>query len=151
MSPEGGDDLYVARAYTHKYFGNNQQAIGDYSKALELNPSRGEIYYDRAMIRASLGDYDAASADLSDGIAITPYCDSRYFYARGIIRMKANDHKQAIKDFTSAIAGYAGLPQAYECRALSYEAIGDLGGAEKDRAAVAGDERGCVEPWRQRR
>src|SRR5262249_33670888 len=54
-------------------------AVVDYSRAIELNPTDADIYYDRGRAFLALRDLDAAIADLTKAIELAP--DTTYYSA----------------------------------------------------------------------
>ncbi len=65
-----GDDIpgltraYTLRARCYSLLGNNEQAIRDIDKAIELSPEDGDIYYLRSLIHEFLGHTQLSVADL---------------------------------------------------------------------------------------
>ena len=52
--------------------GNYQEAIIDYSKAIEINPLNVKTYVNRASAKNSLGDYEGAIDDYTKAIDVDP-------------------------------------------------------------------------------
>jgi tetratricopeptide (TPR) repeat protein len=55
--------VYYRRAAIHGFLGNNVNGIDDFSKSIELNPSRGGAYSLRGYLRGVVGQYDLAERD----------------------------------------------------------------------------------------
>lgn len=95
-----------AAAYTYRgiaYYNGNRydDAIVDYTKALELAPS-AEGYYNRALCYEKKGDLAHALKDYDKGVAL----DSSFLpniYNRGLIHLKQGKEKAAIDDFDRAL------------------------------------------------
>jgi tetratricopeptide (TPR) repeat protein len=56
---------YVNRGLVKSYLGNNQEAIGDYDRALAINPQLAEVYYNRGTFKFkfALGNNQEAIGD----------------------------------------------------------------------------------------
>lgn len=59
------------RGTAYFYLGENQQAIADYSKAIELDPNYTAAYYNRAHVYKLQGEKAQAIADLEKVILLT--------------------------------------------------------------------------------
>jgi tetratricopeptide (TPR) repeat protein len=79
----------------------------------------------------SMGKYDDA-IDIYDKLIHSGHSEARIFALRGYSRFKAKCYKDAIDDFSKAIAIKGNVPTTYFFRARSKEEIGDLHGALKD-------------------
>ncbi|MGE4536602.1 MAG: tetratricopeptide repeat protein [Desulfovibrio sp.] len=55
--------VYNLRGMCHEAKNETDQALADYSKAIEIDPKMAEAYGNRAMLYARLGDKDKAKAD----------------------------------------------------------------------------------------
>jgi tetratricopeptide (TPR) repeat protein len=64
-------DYFMQGDYDYEK-GDCSQAIGDYTKALKLNPSYPQAYNNRAYTYMRLRDYKDASSDLNKAIEINP-------------------------------------------------------------------------------
>jgi tetratricopeptide (TPR) repeat protein len=114
--------------------GNFEQAIAEYTKALEIDPKFGEVLCRRAHVHQSTGDYDRAIADFSKAIANEPK-NAMALLGRGSAFEAKSLLKQAIDDYSRAIkASKAGI--AYYARGTAQLAIGDLAAAIKDFTAA---------------
>ena len=84
-------------AYDSK--GDNDAAIADFGRVIELKPNDPLAYYDRGYIRCwEKHDYDGAIADLSKAIELGNKDAPTYFYLAMAYRGK--------KDYRRAIANY---------------------------------------------
>ena len=52
--------------------GQDDKAVADYSKAIELDPSNVYAWHNRGMIHATLGQVDEAVADYTKAIELDP-------------------------------------------------------------------------------
>ncbi len=84
--------------------------LADFSKALEINPHNPYLYYDRANLYASQGQYEKAIKDYTQALKLDERLAEAY-YNRGICHIKNNDKANGIKDLSKA--GELGLYHAY--------------------------------------
>ena len=93
---------WTVRGIVHSRLGNYQQAIADYTRAIQADPEYAYAYTRRGYAYSELGDYQQAIADYTRAIQADP----EYAYAynrRGNAYAKLNDYQQAIIDFQSLI------------------------------------------------
>jgi len=85
--------------------GNFQQAVDNYTNAIEGGGLRSEMlaeaYIHRAMAHAELGAFDAAQADLEIAEQGAPQMDAVYA-ARGYVLLKQGDKEQAREQYRLA-------------------------------------------------
>jgi tetratricopeptide (TPR) repeat protein len=112
------------------------------SSSAVIDRALAEAYNRRAMAYLGLGSLDSAIADcnrviLSDPTPITrdqpapPGLAEAYLH-RGTAFARMGQHANAIEDFSEAIKLTPDVPQAYEWRAASRSAIGDINCAAED-------------------
>jgi tetratricopeptide (TPR) repeat protein len=116
---------YLQQGITNFEAGNYEQAIADYTKAIELNPEKAEAYLDRGYAYEQLGDYEQSIADYDRAIALDPQ-NAPAYYNRGVVFGKQANSQQAVANFTKAIElNYDPLSWAYNDRGLIYRGLGD--------------------------
>jgi len=94
-------DFYINRENT--YFKKDQydQAIIDYTKALEIVPGVAEVYFSRGCVYHKQGQYDHAIADYTKALEINPgdalayYNRGRAYYSKGEFDKSWDDIKKA--------------------------------------------------------
>ena len=86
-------------AYLKK--GQYDAAIGEYNKALEINPRSAVVYYNRSVAYTSKGQYDKAVTDCSSALQLNPR-DANSYYSRGVSYWHLGSKNEAIKDLQSA-------------------------------------------------
>jgi PQQ-dependent catabolism-associated CXXCW motif protein len=130
----------VANAHEGKY----DEAIRDFSKAIELNPQHVEAYYNRGLAHAKKGDYGAAMTDLLEAATLDParnaevqalLLDKKYasaYFQRGRIELAKGAYDRAIADYDQAIQLNPEYDEAYSYRGTAYYSKGDYGQAVKD-------------------
>lgn len=70
-APEYGAILYDLRANIYTDLERYDDAIADYSEAIDLNPS-AQLYFSRAQLYGILEDFDKSLTDLNDAVADAP-------------------------------------------------------------------------------
>ena len=63
---------YFAAGVSKYQSGDNQGALADYNRAIQLNPRYALAYVNRGVIRSALRDSRGASADFDRAIEIDP-------------------------------------------------------------------------------
>jgi tetratricopeptide (TPR) repeat protein len=127
----------LCRANELVELGNKQEAIKYYSQALRLDPTNPLIYYQRAVVRSSIGDKEGAFDDYSQIIKLTPNYQviapeySRNFLTqayneRGKILLESRSKQKAVDDFTEAIKLNPDYGEPYRGRASALSALADL-------------------------
>ncbi|MDB5464100.1 MAG: hypothetical protein JWP28_3383 [Phenylobacterium sp.] len=76
-------------------------AIADFSRAIELEPTKGRPYHDRALARWNNGQPVLAMADLDQALKYEPH-DLQALTLRGELYLATNDPTRAQADFESA-------------------------------------------------
>ena len=93
-----GNTLHKAASGVAMY----NQAIKDYSKAIEINPRHAEVYYNRGFVYAKKGQHNQAIEDFTKAIEI----NSRYaeaYYNRGFTYLvKLGDKNRGCADWKLA-------------------------------------------------
>lgn len=69
---------FNARGNRYSRNGAYEQALQDYTKAIELDPGFAEAYYNRGVSHYELGRYAEAIADFTRAIELNPQDDNAY-------------------------------------------------------------------------
>jgi len=118
--PTGLSSLYSYRGYIFLAIkGNEDRAIVDYSKAIELDPKYADAYYNRGIAYKRKGNLDQAIADYSKAIELDPKLATAY-NNRGIAYRAKGNLDQAIADYTKAIELDPKNATAYNNRGIVY-------------------------------
>jgi tetratricopeptide (TPR) repeat protein len=81
--------------------GNIQQAIRDYSRALDHNPKHIQALNNRGIMKGNTGDFNGGLMDFTAAIRFKPdYAES--YYNRGIVRYQTGQAAEACKDWQQA-------------------------------------------------
>jgi|GEM_PF-864430 len=127
MSAE--DYLKAGNEFYNK--GEYDQAISDFTKAIELKPDYALAYCNRGNSRDEKGEYDQAIADYTKAIELNPDYAGAY-NNRGISWKNKGEYDKAIADYTEAIALKPIYAEAYNNRGISLNGKGEYDQAIAD-------------------
>ena len=82
--------------------GEFDEAIEEFTEAIELDPEYAIAYYNRGWAYDEKGEYDEAIADYNKAIELDPELDVAYF-TRGFLYMALGEKEKAISDFEKCI------------------------------------------------
>jgi len=108
----------------HASEGDHYQAIGDYDKAIKLNPWYAKAYTNRGNAYLAKGDHDKAVADYDEAIKWNPGLAGPY-NNRSIVHCKEGRYKKAIQDANRAIELNPKFAKAYRNRGIAYDRKGN--------------------------
>lgn len=94
--------FYQKRADVNVGEGKYDLAVGDYNKAIELNPQAVSLYLSRGRAFYSKKDYALAVADYDKAIELNPKESTTYFI-RGDSYEKMGDVQKALSDYRKAV------------------------------------------------
>ena len=126
-------DAHLARGDAFMDAANFDQAIAEFTKAIEMNPNALRGFIGRGYALGLKGNHVKALAEFSRAIEINPnnaYC----YYSRGLAWKATGDLDRAIADYTKAIDIKPDAPTAYVQRALAWKDKGDTAKAKADAA-----------------
>jgi tetratricopeptide (TPR) repeat protein len=112
--------------------GNYQDAIADFSQALQIDPNDSDTYYNRGYAHHSLGNYEKAIADYSEAIRLNPQF-AQAFSNRGYTYFVLKNYQQAINDATKAIELNRDSDNAYVSRGNAHDELGNSNRAYYNR------------------
>ncbi|MDD3875683.1 MAG: tetratricopeptide repeat protein, partial [Bacteroidales bacterium] len=78
------------------------KALGDYSKAIEIDPNYADAYNNRGLVYTEMKNYDSALADFNNAIEANDHLHNA-FNNRGKLLVEVEDYPAAILDFNKAI------------------------------------------------
>ena len=147
------------RGNAHVRQGEFDQAVAEYTAAIELNPQYIIAYRNRGNAYRRQGEYERAIADYTSAIGLNLHSQEAYdYYVRGVAYAEHGEYERAITDYTAAIGlnpqfgrayhnrGNAPvnplrpdrLLQAYYNRGDAYYQLGEYGWAIADYSTVIG-------------
>ena len=102
--------------------GEREGAIGEYSKALEIDPKADYIRNARRNLYRKADRYDLIYAEFDTLIkeAATPKEKAGYYLQRGQILLRNEDRESALREYTQAIEVDPSNNDAYKARAFVY-------------------------------
>ncbi len=104
-------DAYLKRGLAYAKKGQYDQAISDFTKALEINPRYAYAYNNRGLTYWNKGQYDQAISDFTKALEINPR-DADAYVNRGVAYMSIGQYDKAWEDVDKAQdLGYKINPQ----------------------------------------
>ena len=115
----------------YSIIGNDQQAIKDYDKLIELDPKNAVVYFSRGTAYGRLGNDQQAIKDFDKSIELDPK-NAVVYSDRGYTYFRLGNDQQAIKDYDKAIELDPKFSLAYSNRGPAYTRLGNHQYAIKD-------------------
>jgi len=122
---------YYNRGDIYQNQGNFSQALSDYTKAIDIDPTFVQAYNNRGLIYDNQGDFSGAISDYNKAIEIDPQHVLTY-NDRGNLYGKQGLLTLAIFDYNKAIEIDPQYAQAYNNRGATYRAQGNFVQAVSD-------------------
>ncbi len=121
-----GKEAYDYRAQAYAGLNRTQDALNDYSKAIQLSSTNGQLYYKRAEIRVQLGRYVEAIHDLSMSLKYPSNVSlSNVYFNRAGLYFELAQFENAVADYSSVIQIQPNHFKAYVLRGVSYLNLDD--------------------------
>lgn len=126
---------YYNRGEDHKGREKFDDALADYTKAVELNPDYVNAYVSRGVTNSEMGEYDSAFANFDKAIEMEPD-NAEAYYNRGITYGRKGEYDNAFVNFNRAIELNSVHEEAYNARGNVYAEKGqyDRAIADYDKA-----------------
>jgi tetratricopeptide (TPR) repeat protein len=93
---------FVAKGISLVADKKNEEAIGAFTKAIQLDHKYARAFAFRGATYAELGNYKQAFDDVNKGMKLDPK-DARNYAARGWIYSKSGNYQRSIEDFSKVI------------------------------------------------
>jgi tetratricopeptide (TPR) repeat protein len=123
--------LWFERGSAYVQAGDYEDAVKDFTQAINSDPNYADAYYSRGRVLGSLGKHEQAIGDFTQALALNPKNASAYA-DRGAAYGYLGQHALAISDFTQAITLNPNLAGAYYNRAVGYFAEKKCSEARED-------------------
>ena len=104
--------------------GNHREAIADFTRAIERNPTDATLYFNRGQARYSIDDRRGAYEDYEKAIALAPDYASAYI-SLGRILLELGDYNESIAQCNYALSLQETNTIGYTVRGKSYAKLGD--------------------------
>lgn len=127
-------EAYLQRGNAHASLGQAENAVADWSRAVELDATLAEAYTARGSHFRVQGDLTRALADLDRSIDLRPSVDG--FYQRGQVHHAMREYEKALADYDRAIDLRREAPYVYLARSATRRIVGDESGALLDLQAA---------------
>jgi tetratricopeptide (TPR) repeat protein len=122
---------YQELANVQKKLFKNQNAVLNYSKAIEMNPSDVNSLVNRGIVYFEMKDLPAASADFTKAISMNAK-NPEAFYWRAQVNQQMGQFASAISDYNQAINIDEKRPNYFVGRAECYFTTSDFSSAVRD-------------------
>jgi tetratricopeptide (TPR) repeat protein len=120
ISTEAAKHYNRANAYVHN--GQYDQAIVEYTKAIELEPRLADAYFNRGLAYVKKGQYDdQAIVDFTEAIELSSGLAAPAYYYRGFCYFMKGVYGRALSDANKAAESDATYANAYLLKASVYE------------------------------
>ena len=107
------------------------QALADFDKVIRLDSTNSLTYFNRAMLRTQIGDYNRALEDY-DRVALSRPTTCWFTTTGRGVYAQLGELEKAVADYTSAIDLYPDFANAYIYRGRLREVLRDPKGAKRD-------------------
>jgi len=144
-------EAYYNRGYAKEKIRDYRGAIEDFTKAINIKPTFAEAYFMRGAAKGKVKDLQGEIIDYAKAVEINPNLlnaysgqnvpkdiiennsdDAETYYNLGFSKVKSNDYRGAIEDFTKAIRINPNYTDAYNNRGIAKDKLGDYRGAMQD-------------------
>ena len=113
---------YIRRGNRAYEEGRQQDAVDEYSKAIEIYPKNAVAYNNRGIVYYELGYYEKAIKDYDKAIEVDPNYAAAYTN-RGIVFYELGQYEKAINDYDKAIELDSNCAGAYNNRGNVYSEL----------------------------
>ena len=121
MTPITPDHIlaFNNRGLAYNKLGQNQRALEDFNKAINLDRYDMRAYKNRGVTYAKLGLYQSALEDFNEAIRLKPnYADT--YINRGVTYAKLDQYQRALEDFNKATRLKPNYADPYYNRGVAY-------------------------------
>jgi tetratricopeptide (TPR) repeat protein len=115
---------WIEKGFAWGIAGKQQEAIGAFTKVIELDPKNEKAFYNRGETYRILGNFRLAIRDYDRAIELHPK-DAKPYGPRGVAYGSLGEHRQAIKDYDKAIELDPKDAEIYVARGISYRKLGN--------------------------
>ena len=123
--------LLYKRGCTNLDLGRYDDAIADFSLAIDADGTYAKSYLSRGMAYSRKNEYSKAIEDYSKALALN-MGNAEIYFSRGSAYQSNHNSEKAIEDYSKAIALRPDFGEAYYNRGVAYKEIGQLENAQMD-------------------
>ena len=138
--------LYTLRAGAQWAIGDNERALADFNKAIELGYDAAHAFSSRGLFQAAVGEYDAAIADYTKAIEKDTK-DEVPLVNRASVFMAMGKYEDAAADYTQAIALNDKNAVYFQQRAIANKLLNNIEKAIEDYDKAIAIEPSNVAAW----
>lgn len=138
--------LYTLRAGAHWAGTDDEKALADFNKAIELGYEAAHAYSSRGLFQAAIGEYDLAIADYTQAIEKDPK-DEVPLVNRASVYMSMGKYEEAAQDYTNAIAINGKSAVYVQQRAIAQKLLGNVDKAVEDYDKAIAMDPSNVAAW----
>lgn len=131
----GGAAEHANKAVRLVQAGSYDEAIAEFTKAIQLSPKDARIYHDRGWAYYKLNKFPEAIEDFSKAIEIAPK-DYAGYSGRGVMLVSQNQNDAALVDLNKALELKPDDAQTLRFRASAYKGLKQYDLAVQDYTAV---------------
>lgn len=121
---------YFNRGLSNAALKKDDEAISDFKKANEINPSNHAALFETGVIYANKSDFENALKYFGDAITVNQ--DVKYLYKRSIILFQQKEYDKALDDLNKIIKSDPSFAYAYNDRGSVYKEQSKLDDAIAD-------------------
>jgi tetratricopeptide (TPR) repeat protein len=125
--------MYMGRGVAYGDIGRPEEAIQDFTRAIEIDPTKRDAYKFRGSLYGQAGQLDLALADLKKYVALDP-ADAVSWNNIAMIHMRKGELQDALYAFTKTIEIKPDAAISYQNRARIYEMMGNTAMMQADLA-----------------
>jgi tetratricopeptide (TPR) repeat protein len=130
---KSGAAAHIALAEEYADKEDYDNAIAEYSRAIELDPNSARAFHDRGYVYDyNKDDYDQAIADYTRAIELDPNYWEAYYNRGNVYTNNKDDYERGIVDYNRAIKLNPDNAAAYAGRGFAYSKKGDHDRAVSD-------------------
>ncbi|MCI0712942.1 MAG: tetratricopeptide repeat protein [Chloroflexi bacterium] len=129
------DEIYKAyldRGFAYSNIGNPDEAIRNYTQAIEAQPDYARAYNNRGIIYFDQGDFERAIENFDKAIEFDHFDLAAVYYNRGLSKYNLGDFEGSIEDFNAALEVDDTYARAYYARGNSYYDLENYAAAIED-------------------
>ncbi len=138
--------LYTLRAGANWAIADNEKALADFNKAIELGYVEAHAFSSRGLFQAAIGEYDAAISDYTKAIEKDPK-DEVPLVNRASVYMSMGKYEEATQDYTKAIEINGKSAVYFQQRAIAQKLLGNADKAVTDYDKAISMEPSNVAAW----